>query len=226
MEAQWNWKGIIVNTVSSEGIIGYVCSNTYLRTVTIDRKFNTNRNLKNWKYVPTPPPKCPSISFIDSYHNSLFMIALWMICFVLILKIPILWIARFHRFMPIWRLLFLTVNSTLDLICLLMLNDCGNARSVALKKRIRNSWFVIRQCVCRHWLTFWVVHQSDYPPASNCVARSLVQNGRGRDHSLHLLKIVRQVTTPSELVKINNKYFYDASSFQRTCRVSTYAFAI
>lgn len=48
--------------------------NTYRNVMNITKKLIINKNWKNRKYVSTPAPKYPSISFNESYQSRTFRI--------------------------------------------------------------------------------------------------------------------------------------------------------
>lgn len=96
-------------------------------------KFKPNSQRKNLKYVPTPLPKRPSISFIEPYHNSILFKVLMILCFVLFIFIVTLYLILLCRLIDLAFELSVTVLVNFDFIWRLMVSDCGRAFSVSLR---------------------------------------------------------------------------------------------
>lgn len=102
----------------------------------------TNRNRKNRKYVSTPAPKYPSISFIESYQNFVSRTVFRTKCLLLIEQKPTKLRARFQWLVPVCRLFSLTISLSLVLIRIRVDRSCGSERNVALEsdKQIDTNW--------------------------------------------------------------------------------------
>lgn len=96
-------------------------------------KFKPNSQRKNLKYVPTPLPNRPSISFMEPYHNSILFRVLTIPCFVRFAFIVSLYFILLCKLIDLAFELSVTVFVNFDLIWRLIVNDCGKAFNVSLQ---------------------------------------------------------------------------------------------